>query len=198
MVKDKYFLSVVCYNSLYFYTNDKVPVAVLSEYTDFADKKHTESFLDVSNIPDISSVKVHQDLYQDLFVSMGGYFYDLQNNVKPQKNINIADARNFYEQRKHLGEQEAIMFLLKYLIENKCPINIINRTYYLFNATKKKINTILAKEKNKLVVYDTARGQHWFFAGEAGNHTFSALNSSAQKIFDKAKIALQKQQQNVK
>ena len=193
MLKDKYFLSSVCYNSLYFYTHDKVPVAVLSEYTDFDKKANTESFLKVSNIPDISAVNIHPDFYKDLCVTLGGYFYDLQNNVKPQKNVNISDAINFFEQKKHFGEQEAVVFLLKYLIENKCPINIINRTYYLFNATKKKPNPILANEKNKLVMYDTANGQQWFFMGDAGTRTFSALNNTAQKIFDNVDKAYQKQ-----
>lgn len=101
-----------------------------------------------------------------------------------------------YDQRKFLK------LLIMKLIDNRHPIDVINKVNYYFDkphskkASSKTISFL--NHDNKLSQYKTPRDNVWLFAGEKGCLQFKPMDKESAKIFNRVKIALQKQKQNVK
>lgn len=196
MIKDKYVLSSANYNSLYLYAQDKVPVVALSEYHYDAMPDKDEYFLSLSNIPETPKLNINKDFYGDVILSIarrGG-------NPKPLSGkFGIDEVRKFYEDNKHLGEKEVAALVVKYLIDHNCPTDVINRTFYFFDKTKRSEKVYAPdllgqlNHENRLVKYDSSHKQQWFFVGESGALSFSPLNSKAQKLFNAVEKAYAKQ-----
>lgn len=193
MMADKYNLSLIHYNSIYFYAHDKMPIVTLAEYKD--DRKGTviEPSLQLSNIPDVYSIKIDNDFYKELIFLIGRqYDYNMANKT-PRATLSMTDVKNYYESKKHLGDQDAALLLICHMIKHRCPIDVINRTYYLFDNPNEKTSKGLFDCKNKLVKFDSKKCLKWFFVGNAGTRTFSEFDKRSQKLFDFVEKAYQKQ-----
>ena len=198
MIKDKYKLSSANYNSLYLYTSDGVRVASVSEYRD--DNKKYEYLIELLNVSDIRSLKINQTFYSEIILALArreeGAF-----NGKIKK-VNMADFQKYYEDNKYLGA-DVIIDTVKYLIENNCTTDCLNRSYYFFdknvdNPAKNHAGIWELNHENKLVKYDMSKGQQWFLVSSFGSCSFSPLKKQSQQMFGAVKIALKKQNQNVK
>ena len=193
MVSDKCNLSSVHYNSIYFYTHDKMPVVTLSEYKNKEKGTDVEPSLQLSNIPDVYSIKIDNDFYKELIFLIGRqYDYNMVNKT-PRATLNIKDVQNYYESKKHLGDQDAALLLICHMIKHRCPIDVINRTYYLFDEPNENVGKNLFDYENRLVKFDSKKCLKWFFVGNAGTRTFSEFDKQSQKLFSFVEKSYQKQ-----
>ncbi|MBR5903966.1 MAG: hypothetical protein IKZ49_00340 [Alphaproteobacteria bacterium] len=198
MIKDKYYLSSANYNSLYFYDVNKIPVISLSEYHKNNEINKEEYSLDILNIPEAMQIKIGQGFYNEALTLIGKYKEIIDGKKSALEKVSIKEIKKFYDDNKHLGEIDVVILLIKYLIEHKCPINIINRSYYFFDKTKqsgddKPEGLWHLNHENKLVKYDASAGQKWFFVGESGARSFSDLDKKSQRIFDAVEKARKRQ-----
>jgi len=198
MIKDKYHLSSVNYNTLYFYDVNKTPVISLSEYHKGDEKDKEEYSLDILNIPDAIQVKIGQTFYNEILLLIARYKEIIGDNKSSLKKANIKEIRNFYNANKHLGDIEVIELLIKYLIEHNNPTGVINRAYYFFDKSKQSgkgepSGLWHLNHENKLVKYDVSPKQQWFFVGESGARSFSVMDKKSQRIFDAVEKAYKRQ-----
>ena len=86
----------------------------------------------------------------------------------------------------------------------RCCAYFINRTFYYFDKPGSKksgeIPSIFPTFQHdaKLVEYSGPRKIVWFYTDNANSTGFKEMNLQSGKIFNMVKIALQKQNQNVK
>jgi len=181
---------------LYLYSEDKVPVVTLSEYHYDDSPEKDEYFLSISNISETPKLNIDKDFYGDVILSIARR---IENPKTLSSKFDIEEIRNFYKNNKHLGEKEVAALLVKYLIDHKCPTDVINRTFYFFDtehrSKKTYANDLMGqlKHENRLVKYDSSHKQQWFFVGKSGARSFSPLNTKAQKIFNAVEKAYAKQ-----
>ena len=97
MITDNYKLSLVHYNSVYFYAHDKTPMITLSEYNDKRKGAVIKPSLLLSNIPDVYSIKINNDFYKDLILLIGRQYDYTMNNKTPTATLNTQDVRDYYE-----------------------------------------------------------------------------------------------------
>lgn len=198
MIKDKYKLSSADYNSVYLYTNDGVRVASVSEYRS-ADNKYEYS-VGLSNVSGVQSLKINETIYSEIILILARCGEGAFNNKT--KKVNLSDFQKYYEKNKYLGA-DVVIKAVTYLIENNCVTDYLNRSYYFFdknrnNISKKPAGVWELNHENKLVKYDTSKGQQWFLVSNFGSRSFSPLVKQSQQMFNAVKIALQNQKQNVK
>lgn len=184
MIKDKYQLSSAHYNSVYFYTFDNVCVASLSEHHD--DNKKSDSYsgglLHINSMP---SFNISKDIYNDIILTLAHRQEGICQS-KPEK-ITFADFKRYYESKQHLGGDGFIQSVL-YLIENNCPMNFVNRSYYFFDKDENHPDREHAgvwelNHENKLVKYDTSKKQQWFLTSDFGSRSFSKWTKRSEELF---------------
>jgi hypothetical protein len=194
MVKEKYHLSSAHYNSMYFYTHDKVCVAAVSERHDDNNKSDSYSG-ELLHINSMLSFNISKDIYNDIILTLA----HRQEGVcqsKPEK-ITFADFKHYYESKQHLGGDGFIQSVL-YLIENNCPMNFVNRSYYFFDNNqnhpdKEHPGIWELNHENKLVKYDIANKPQWFLTSDFGSRSFSKLTKRSEQLFDFVEKAYAKQ-----
>ena len=196
MVKEKYHLSSAHYNSMYFYTHDKVCVAAVSERHDDNNKSDSYSG-ELLHIDSMRDFRVNKDLYGEIISALarrkeGGF-----GNGQQPKKITFADFKQYYESKSHLGD-DAFVQSVVYLIENNCPINFVNRSYYFFDKQpnhhdKEHPGVWEWNHENKLVKYDTSKKPQWFLTSDFGSRSFSKLTKRSQQMFDFVEKAYAKQ-----
>ena len=186
MIKSKYKLSSAHYNSVYFYTLDNVCVASLSEHHD--DNKKSDSYSGgLLHINSMTSFNISKDIYNDIILTLarrkeGGF-----GNGQQPKKITFADFKHYYESKQHLGGDGFIQSVL-YLIENNCPMNFVNRSYYFFDNNQNHPDREHAgvwefNHENKLVKYDTSKKQQWFLTSDFGSRSFSKWTKRSEQLF---------------
>ena len=115
------------------------------------------------------------------------------------------DASAFYAQfrySKDYAQNRFIMNLIHSLYKARCPVDRMQKIIFYFDNPKSKrefanqFDTL--NHDNKLQEYKTSRENVWFFSGKNYSRNFSPMNEESQQIFDKVKIALHNQKQNVK
>ncbi len=196
MIKSKYRLSSANYNSVYFYTDDKVCVAAVSEHHD--DNKKSDSYSgELLHINSMQDFKVSKDLYDEIILALAHQKEGAFGGAQQTKKITFEDFKQYYESKRHLGN-DAFVQCVVYLIENNCQLNFVNRSYYFFdnNANhpdKEHPGIWELNHENKLVKYDTSKKQQWFLVSDFGSRSFSKLTKRSQGIFDVVKKAYEKQ-----
>lgn len=207
MLDKGYRLSLVYNNSYHLYTYDKVPVFISSGYSD-ATGEHTESALQVLNIPNLAGVHLDEEFCEHIRFQIVQACKKISLDSINEKSL-FANVIKESQNKKYnkINKEDIVEHLVYYMINGLkspiCPIDVIKRNFYFFDKPGAKPENYpyafnAMNHDSKLVEYKTDRGNYWFFTGEKSTGKFMPMDAESQQIFNAVKIALQKQKQNVK
>lgn len=199
-------ISLTNQNTFYLYSTDKKLLVTIEYFWD--EKSGPKYTIFVDGLPNSKKFYKSNDEYKKLYNYVNRiYNFESMLDQKIDKTpFVLSDAQEMWDyahgSKSIEKEQEFLNDLIHSLVKRKCPIDVIQRAIYCFGMTglkngfPKEFNVLNAT--NKLVEYKTPRKNIWFYTGQNSNGIFIPMDAQSRQIFDKVKIALQKQKQTVK
>lgn len=199
-------ISVANKDTFYLYSTDKTLLATIDlfqygeskpKYTIFIDGLPTSRKFDKSNDECKRLYNYVNRIYN--FDSMLGQDINKRPFVLSDMQEMWMSARKSKSIEK---EQDFLNDLIEALIKRKCPIDFIQRTIYCFTKSGVKQGFpeefMVLNSLYKLVEYQTPRKNVWFYTGKNSTGNFVQMDKESRELFSAVKIALKKQNQNVK
>lgn len=203
LLNGKYKLSVGRSDTYYLITTDKHLLMALnrSQYG----YNPSQYNVDIYDIDQVRRIDQDQEVYKKLYEAVDSKYATRKTSYDPNKYYNMVDVKILVGTSKEItsgpGQRRFIEKLINNLIANRCPIEVIKRVFYCFdavNSKKKKDFTpdfhILGHD-NVLCEYKNGDKEMWRFVGDGYKQDFTPINEAAKQIFDKVNLALQNRRQ---
>ena len=200
-------ISVEYVDTYYIYGSDKKLLLTLTREAGNDEELYNTA---LSNAGITAKLKLDQDIHKQLYeYASSKYSYEPIPYEKTFESITGIDVKKMWNESRaytSMKNREKFLYeLITLLMKHRMPVGEIKRVFYYFDKqkTQNRDNKIpeqfkMLNHDAKLVEYNAPRGNHCFFTDEKRTSGFMQVNENSEKIFDKVKIALQNQRQNVK
>lgn len=196
LLNKNYKITVGISDTYYLYGTDKKLIMTL------AHSKHgygpSRYDVDVIGVDQVRNVFQDQNVCKQLYDKV-----DKKYNFRPLptrvgKMYSMVDAKILGDTIEEIqtgpGQKVFLETLIANLMENRCPISVIERVFYCFDKANSEKGYspefhVLGHD-NTLCEYKHGTKSAWRFIGEEHNQYFTPMNSDAKQIFDKVIFAL--------